>query len=142
MVDYNILSRKKWEEEHVKIHHFTGKIEKHTMKAPFNGLRFMVDSRRKTMGIPGYFRQEKVICQTPTGAIVLISCADAAKQKWEETSYKRNPTIRIPGSGMVTFQERSKGKKTLREVSKSLEGLNTASVSPGAQGASAEGKDT
>ena len=86
MVNRSIISKAKWEEKHFKLHHFTAKIDKATMKASFNSLRFMVETRRKTMGIPGIFRLEKVVYQTPTGAIILISCDDAAKQKGEETS--------------------------------------------------------
>ena len=89
MVNRSIISKAKWEEEHIKLHHFTGKIDKATMKASFKSLRFMVETQRKTMGIPGIFRLEKVICQTPTIApIILISCDDAATQKWEETSWE------------------------------------------------------
>ena len=144
MVGCNIISKAKWEEEHMKLHHFTGKIDKATMKARLKGLGFMVKTRRQTMGIPGYFRLEKVVCQTTTGAIVLISSDDAVKQKWEETLWKGNPIIRIPGSGMVPFQERSKGKKTLQEVSKSLQVLDMASDSdlPPAAGGLAGGKNT
>ena len=140
LVDCKVLSREKWEEEHVKLHHFTGKIDESTMNVPFDVLRDAVDARRKVMGIPGRFRLEKVVCQTPTGAIILVSCDDEARQKWEEASSKKNPFIRIPGSGLVEFQERYKGKKTLQEVSTSLEGLSMA-VSPGAQAAPAEGTD-
>ena len=82
------------------------------------------------MGIPGIFRLEKIVCQTPTAAIILISCDGAAKEKWGEISWKRNPIFTIPGSRKVIFLERSKGKKTLQEVSKSLEGLTMASESP------------
>ena len=41
MVGYNIISKAKWEEEHMKLHHFTGKVDKATMKAPFKSLRFI-----------------------------------------------------------------------------------------------------
>ena len=147
MPDYKVLSREKWEEEHVKLHHFTSKIDRNTtMKATLDHLRFMVDTRRKFIGIPGYFRLEKTICSTPTGSIILVSCDDEARAKWQETTGDEDFTITIPGSGKVTFQERSKGKKTLREVSLSLEGLSVkaeteAEESPVAQGALAQGKD-
>ena len=138
---HTIISKEKWEEDHMKLHHFTGKVDKSTMKIPINNLRVMVNKRRQAMGIPGIFRMSKVVCQTPTGTIILISCDDEAKTKWGETSWKGNPVFEIPGSGDVIFQERSKGKKTLREVSKSLEGLSMVSESP-APAASAGGKDT
>ena len=70
------------------------------------------------MGIPGIFRMDKVVCQTPTGAIILVLCDDEAKKKWEELSLKGKLIFRIPGTGMPTFQERTEGKKTLMEVSK------------------------
>ena len=147
MPDHKVISREKWEEEHVKLHHFTGKVDSNTIElAKFERLRWMVDTRRKSMGIPGYFRLEKVICSTPTGAIVLVSCDDEARAKWLEVTGEEAFTITIPGSGKVTFQERSKGKKTLKEVSLSLESLSVkteteAEESPVAQGASAQGKD-
>ena len=147
MPDHKVLSREKWEEEHVKLHHFTGKIDRNTTELEkFDRLRWMVDTRRKSMGIPGYFRLEKTICSTPTGTIVLVSCDDEARTKWQEITGEGVFTITIPGSGKVIFQERSKGKKTLREVSSSLESLSVkteteAEESPVAQGAPAQGKD-
>ena len=136
-----ITSKEKWEEDHMKLYHFTGKVDKATMKVPVNSLRVMVEKRRQAMGITGTFRLTKVVCQTPTGAIILISCDDEAKAKWGETSWKGNLVFTIPGSGDVVFQERSKGKKTLQEVSKCLEGLSMVSESP-APGALAGGKGT
>ena len=148
MPDHKVISREKWEEEHVKLHHFTGKVDSNTIELEkFERLRWMVDIRRKSMGTPGYFRLEKVICSTPMGAIVLVSCDDEARAKWLEVTGEEAFTITIPGSGKVTFQERSKGKKTLREVSLSLESLSVkteteAEESPVAQGAQqAQGKD-
>ena len=111
---HTIISKAKWEEDHMKLQHFTGKVDRATMKAPVNTLRLYMEKRRKLMGIPGIFRLTKVVCQTPTGAIILISCDDEAKGKWGETSWKRNLVFTIPGTGDVVFQERSKGKKTLQ----------------------------
>ena len=87
MGDCSIMSKSKWEEEHFRLHYFTSKIDKATMTAPFEGLRLMVDARRKAMGIPGIFRLEKVICQTPTGTIVLVSCDEEARKKWQDSHF-------------------------------------------------------
>ena len=82
-------------------------------EAPLKGLRLMVDLERKFLGIPGIFKFDKVIRQTPTGAIVLVSCDDEARTKWEEISNEGKLSLRISGTGMVVFQERAKAKKTL-----------------------------
>ena len=44
MGNRNIISKVKWEDEHLKLHYFTGKIDKATMKLRFKGLRFMVET--------------------------------------------------------------------------------------------------
>ena len=44
MGNSSIMSKSKWEEDHLRLPYFTGKIDKATMKAPFEGLRLMVDA--------------------------------------------------------------------------------------------------
>ena len=63
MANCNTMNKSKWDEEHVKLHFFTGKVDKASMKAPIKGLRLMVQLIRKSLGIPGIFRLEvKVAC--------------------------------------------------------------------------------